>query len=196
MTPGLVVKFGGSLLSWREFPQVLRSYLDALADSWPLLIVGGGKMVDVLRDLDQTHGLDERQAHTLAVQTLDVTARVVASLVPRTRLVDRLEELPDVRDETPILVVRRYLDQVDRFGPAPLPECWDCTSDSIAARLADHLGCGLILLKSTAPAEPMSREQAAHAGLVDPLFPRIAARLSSVTVLNLRSPTCDAIRLD
>jgi hypothetical protein len=44
----------------------------------------------------------------------------------------------------------------------------------------------LVLLKSTAPEIPISLEQAAKVGMVDPFFPTAAVEIPRVVVVNLR----------
>ena len=69
------------------------------------------------------------------------------------------------------------------FGPGT-------TTDSIAARVADHLGAAeLALLKSADLPPGTDRTSAARLGLVDPLFPLVARGLGCVTYRNLRDPS-------
>ena len=46
-----------------------------------LVVVGGGALVEVVRDYDQQHAMDAAQVHWLCVDLLDVTARLAAQLL-------------------------------------------------------------------------------------------------------------------
>jgi aspartokinase-like uncharacterized kinase len=194
----VVVKVGGSLLSWKGLRGRLGEWL-ASSDSRGrrlVLIAGGGPVVDALRLLDQTHALGEETSHRLALRAMDVTAHALAALLDRTRVIEHVEEAADAWDEgiRPILAPRRFLETVDEQGVDPLPLSWATTSDSIAARVAAHLGAGLVLLKS-GPTAARTREDAAVEGHVDPVFPTACAGLAWVESVNLRDRESAATRL-
>jgi 5-(aminomethyl)-3-furanmethanol phosphate kinase len=193
-----VVKVGGSLLVWPEFPERMRRFLDGLATPRVVLIVGGGKAADFIRELDSLHGIGDNRAHALAVRMLDVTARVVAALVPGVELVERPEALVAVweRGRIPVLAPSWLLETVDAWHDEPLPASWDVSTDSIAARAAIWLEIpSLLLVKSTGPSESIGRLEAARRGLVDPYFPHAAAPLVRVELVNLRSKNFDSFEL-
>ena len=159
-----------------------------------VLIAGGGPAADVVRALDRIHGLGDEPAHQLALHALDLTAIVLAALLPGSIVVDRIESLPRR--------VERRLDprpgpapssnEIDRSGPDPLPASWDVTSDTIAARLAVHLGADRLILLKSAPLPPAAtRLDAARLGLVDPMLPVVAQSLPRVEYLNLRERSLD-----
>jgi aspartokinase-like uncharacterized kinase len=194
--PGLaVIKVGGSLLDWPELPGRLTEFLNGRRARMPaeraVLIAGGGPAADLIRLLDQVHGLGDRTAHVLALHALDLTAIMLAAILPRSSPVDRIEALSTAWDagDIPILVPRSILSAIDRSGSGfnPLPESWDVTSDTIAARIAAYLEAeSLILLKSASVPVGTSRAAAARLGLVDPILPLAARALPSVAYLNLR----------
>jgi aspartokinase-like uncharacterized kinase len=183
-----VVKLGGSLLEWPGLVARLQSWLAAQPPSVNVLIVGGGALVDKLRELDAAHNLPAAASHLLAIRAMTVTAALVAELVPRARLFEAIEQLDRSELDAPqILDVRRFLSQ-DRASGDPLPASWDVTSDSIAARVATALDAHeLVLLKSALPAGPANFEALARSGYVDAYFPR-AAQTSRIRCVNLRCP--------
>ena len=190
-----VIKVGGSLLEWPELPLRLTRFLDSRRSQLPLerliLIVGGGSAADLVRRLDTTHGVGDQAAHDLALHALDLTALLLAAILPRCRAVDQVEALSPAWEEgvVPILAPRRILAALDRTCLDPLPATWDVTSDSIAAWIA--LSCRaecLILLKSATLPADASLETAARLGRVDPMLPRIARALPRVEYVNLRHP--------
>jgi aspartokinase-like uncharacterized kinase len=99
-----------------------------------------------------------------------------------------LEELEPAwcKGLVPVLAPRRFMETIDATSDDPLPESWETTSDSIAARLADHLHASLVLLKSASPGAVRDREELSRAGFLDPIFPRVSRRLERVTVVNLK----------
>lgn len=196
MARTVVVKLGGSLLDWPGFPEALAGYLKTLSDDRVVLVVGGGAVVDALRVLDSALGIGDKLSHALALRALDVTARLVAALVPGLRVVERREEVLEVwkAERVPVVSPGWWMEHVDRHALDPLPESWETTTDSIAARIArDFPADTLVLLKSTWPGaggSAFDRTRASRSGFVDPFFPRASARFDRVEVINLRaSPT-------
>jgi len=186
---------GGSLLDWPELPGRLAAFLEAqcghaacLRDK-AVLIAGGGPFADLIRTMDQTHDLGDQKAHRLAIRSLDLTAELLAALLPGFAVVHRPEDLWACRNlgQVPILAPGRFLEEVDDRGPDPLAASWDVTSDSIAARIAVLLGARrLVLLKSVGLSADIDRGEAARIGLVDAMFPRIASALEVVELVCLR----------
>ena len=189
MSNPVVVKLGGSLLDWPPLPARLNQFLAAQRGISPVLVVGGGRFADVLRDLDRLHDLGETRSHALALRVLDTTAHLAAALLPGSVVITEVDEIPRIWDvgKLPILAPRGFLDRDDRLAPDPLPHAWTTTTDSIAARLARHLRADLILLKSVPlPPEAPDWPTLARLGLVDPEFPRAVAGLAKVSVVCLK----------
>lgn len=190
VNPITVVKLGGSLLEWPEWPNRLQTFLESMPNRRVVLVIGGGRSVDVIRDLDRIHALGSERAHHLALEALQTSARVASTLLPGSTLIADLDDLPGAwrAGALPILDIPPILATVEAMS-GPLPHTWDVTSDSIAARVATHLGAAeLVLLKSTPlPADCPDWTAAATLGLVDPEFPRIAAPIPSVRFVSLRA---------
>lgn len=196
-----LVKVGGSLLDWPDFPQRLTAFLEARRDGEPgvrpVLLGGGGRFADAVRHLDRVHRLGEVASHRLAIRSMDLVSEVLGRLIPGARFIDRLEEFGHALPaDYSILVPSRILDAMEENDPDPLPCCWDVTSDSIAAWLADRLEVrSLVLLKSASIAEGSTREDAARIGLVDPFFPVVSRGVDRVEYVNLRDPVARVIEL-
>lgn len=175
-----VVKVGGSLLGWKDFPSALNSWLAQQRPAMNVLIAGGGEFADAIRRADATHGLGDEAAHWLCVDALSVTARLLSALV-NVSVVTQTESLPTIAPYTCVLDPAPFLRTAEPLLiSAPLPHTWGVTSDSIAARIAEHLAaCELVLLKSCLPAKGV-------AGYVDEYFPIAAANLARVRCVNLR----------
>ena len=189
----IVVKVGGSLFRWSEFPRRMATFLQTLeADDSSgriILIAGGGPTADVIRELDELHGLGDETAHRLALLAMDLSAHILAALLPRAMAVRDQDGLGSVRSagSIPILPPSLVWDEIESSGHVVLPMSWDTTSDSIAARIAVHLAVDrLILLKSAPLPVGTDRHEAARLGLVDPIFPAAAQSLVVVEYVNLR----------
>lgn len=196
----VVIKVGGSLLRWAGLRGRLTEFLrsDELRNAHVILIAGGGPVADAVRELDATHALSEETSHRLALRAMDVTALALAALVDSSRVIEATADLPDAwaHGLRPILAPRRFLEEVDERGADPLPLSWSTTSDSIAARVAVHLGVGrLILLKSETTAA-QTRREAAEAGHVDPAFTRASAGLPRVDSVDFRDPETPTVWLN
>ena len=188
-----VIKVGGSLFDWPELPRRLTELIDAQQSADPeerlLLIAGGGAAADMVRTLDRVHRLGEETAHRLALHAMDLSAIILAELLPGTVPVHSLDTLRAVWSvgSIPVVAPRLILVEVERSGQDGLPASWDVTSDTIAAWTALHLGADrLIFLKSAPLPLGTTRLEAARLGLVDPMLPIVAGPLSRVEYLNLR----------
>jgi aspartokinase-like uncharacterized kinase len=184
----VVVKVGGSLLDWPGLADRLSSYLDDRRGDRLVLVVGGGRFADALRELDRAQAIGEVRSHALALRVLDFSAHALAAIVPGLLVVDDVPALPHAWEagRSPVLAPRRFLDLDDR-SPDPLPHAWTTTTDAIAARLASRLGASELVLLKSAPIPPgLDLKAASRLGLVDPEFPRTASGLPIVTYQNLR----------
>ena len=65
-----ILKVGGSLFRWPEFPRRFAEMIEARrvvnCGERLVLIAGGGPAADVIRDLDKIHGLGDPEAHRLS----------------------------------------------------------------------------------------------------------------------------------
>jgi aspartokinase-like uncharacterized kinase len=190
-----ILKVGGSLFRWPEFPRRFAEMIDARRvvsrGERLVLIAGGGPAADVIRELDKIHGLGDPSAHRLALHAMDLTAVFLAELLPGTVAIQSLSSLNAVWSAAaiPVLAPRLVLAEMERSEDHGLPESWDVTSDTIAARVAVHMGADrLTLLKSASLPPGTTRLEAARLGLVDPLLPIVARPLKQVEYLNLREP--------
>jgi aspartokinase-like uncharacterized kinase len=191
MTGTIVIKVGGSLFDWPELPGQLNAVLDSHRAAYQRLVLlpGGGPAANFIRAIDKKFILGDLSAHRLALRSLDLTAHVLAALVPGLEVVDDLASLDQVwrRLRIPVLAPRRFFDESEGEASDPLPASWNVTSDSIAARVAVHLGATeLVLLKSASLPPDTDRRAAADLGLVDPFFPDVSRSLRCVRHVNLR----------
>ena len=170
---GMVVKVGGSLLSLPAWPERLAELIACLdfEPPAPLLVVGGGRVVDGLREIDAARPRPPALMHDLAIDAMSLTARIVADALG----------LPVVGTaaDPGVLDASTWLRSTGRA--ARLPAGWHVTSDSIAALVAYETGRGLLLAKRAPPPEGSDDlERLAAAGWVDAHFPLGAASLATI----------------
>ena len=169
----LVVKVGGSLLTQPAWAAGLAALLEPIAA--PLLIVvGGGPLVDALRAIDAESPQPPAVMHELAIDTMGVTARLVAAALGVALVADAPSSAAIA-----VLDAPAWLRHGGRL--AALPVGWHVTSDSIAAFVASHCGGRLLLVKSVPP--PLSADDLAAlgaAGWVDRYFPTASLPLASI----------------
>lgn len=181
-----VIKLGGSLFDMSDLGQRLELLLDHLAGECVVIVPGGGTMAEVVRDWDQTHKLDGEQSHQLAVWTMSVTARFVATLSDRLRLASCFNDLSNIWNDGRVAVLDVAHEVLTTS--CTLPHNWDVTSDSIGAWVAGRIGARrIVLTKSVDPTEDA----------VDRHFATVLHSLPLLEVdwLNLRRTSWTAIPL-
>jgi aspartokinase-like uncharacterized kinase len=125
-----VLKLGGSLMD--HAPGILKRVLSTGAGV--LVVPGGGRFADLVRDVYGQKGLSQDAAHWMAVLAMDQYAYYLAdkSGVELTPLLARKK---GIRIALPYEILKRQDE---------LPHTWDVTSDTIAAWMAYKTGSGLI----------------------------------------------------
>ncbi len=157
-----ILKVGGSLLASPEWPAALTDLTSQI--DRPLLVVGGGGIVDGLRTIDAANPRPPRLMHDLAIHAMSLTARLVADALGL-----RVVSCPRVLTPA-VLDIADWLATAER--PPTIPVGWEVTSDSLAAVAAVASDRSLILAKSVPPPpHAMSIPSLAHANWVDAWFP-------------------------
>jgi aspartokinase-like uncharacterized kinase len=179
-----VAKVGGSLLDSVQTRGRLESWLTSRASVKIIFVVGGGKRVDRVRDWERRHSLKTSESHWHAIEMMQLNALRVASWFPSWVWMDDFWDLASGGPAQRIIFApKHWLTTLDD----PLPESWDVTSDSIAARLALDLEADeLILLKSADPPPGATMQNLADVGYVDRFFPQVIKN-RSVRLVNLRN---------
>lgn len=139
-----VVKVGGSLSEEPEVLIGLCAKLSLLAKNYGLVVVpGGGRFADVVRDSDERFNLSSSVSHRMAILGMDQFGMLLAQITPNscaTYLLGDARQLSET-EAVPIFLPSRLL-----FKEDPLKNSWDVTSDSIAAYVAGRLQAAKLVL--------------------------------------------------
>jgi hypothetical protein len=179
-----VLKIGGRL-GREQGLRALCTATAALGQRHRLLVVpGGGVFADAVRDCDEQYGLCADAAHWMAILAMDQYGRLLADLIPGSRLVRSVTGAAEVADDGAVAVLLPH-DLLRRTDP--LPHSWDVTSDAIAAWVAGQTRAPLlVLLKhrtaldhawrvdgADAPPSGVPAGRLAGLGAVDAAFPGV-----------------------
>jgi aspartokinase-like uncharacterized kinase len=171
-----VVKVGGSLYDLPDLGKKLWRWLEQTVHGDVVLLPGGGRSADVVREWEHWHDLREEDAHWLALRALSVNAYFLRRLLPKACVVNNLHVRALFASKLRMVPVLDplYFAAEDDQQPDHLPHTWDVTSDSIAAHAAVRTGArSLVLLKSVTVPPEMSWAEASQLGFVDVMFPRL-----------------------
>lgn len=139
-----VIKVGGSLA---ENPAVLKALcgkLSEIAEKHSIVVVpGGGKFADVVREFDQRYTLSADAAHRMAILGMDQFGLLLSQVIPNSHATYSLTQAKQLaeRKAVPIFLPSRLM-----FRENPLEAAWDVTSDSIAAYVASKLNANKVIL--------------------------------------------------
>lgn len=139
-----VIKLGGSLAETPDVLKALCAAIGELAIKHQLLIVpGGGKFADVVREYDRRFALPAAVAHKLAIAAMDQYGVVLSQLIPNAHLVEKLDEIPLFlkAQQIPVFLSTKLMCQEETLEPS-----WDVTSDSIAAFIAKKVNAAKVVL--------------------------------------------------
>jgi 5-(aminomethyl)-3-furanmethanol phosphate kinase len=193
-SPLQVIKIGGSLLptnSNRSAFKNVEQWLACQTDSINVVIIGGGHSVDHLRRWQRQFNLTVKQAHLNALQVMSLNTNNFARSSCISTVIENWNALTNISQQSsanPTTIMFDCLSFIRDIEPTlvgtPLSLDWSCTSDSIAARIAQLLGADkLTLLKSRSSCSDDLRTLR-YANYVDRSFPQIAAAIKSVTFVD------------
>jgi aspartokinase-like uncharacterized kinase len=139
-----VIKVGGSLA---EHPATLRALCNRLSEIAKkhciVVVPGGGKFADVVREFDQRYALSADVSHRMAILAMDQFGLLLSQIIPNscaTYLLSDTVQFSEIR-VAPIFLPSRLMFQED-----PLEHSWSVTSDSIAAYVASRLNAEKVIL--------------------------------------------------
>ncbi len=123
--------------------------LSDLAVRHPIVVVpGGGRFADAVRERDAREGLTAQEAHDLAIAAMDRFGEDLTGAIPGAASTADSGEARRIACHGRVAVLR----PAALIGARdPLPASWDVTSDAIAAWLARGLGAARLVLVKAAP---------------------------------------------
>ncbi len=139
-----VIKIGGRLAEDPERLRALCTKLSEFAKKYEIVVVpGGGRFADVVRDFDQRFNLSSGISHRMAILGMDQFGLLLAQIIPNSCATYLLS---DAKQLSEIGVVPIFLPSRLMFREDPLENSWNVTSDSIAAYVARRLHVAKVLL--------------------------------------------------
>ena len=190
-----VVKVGGSLLLRKDLRRRIDGWRALQSPRPTVFIAGGGPWCDAIRQADEVHGLGDEPSHWLAVRAMGLTARLLRHVLPDTDLLNDSELLVEALTTRPnthiVFDPRTFLNKIEpAMAGSVLPQSWDVSSDSIAARLAQFLSpCELVLLKSSPPEQACrdNNRPSRSSSYVDRFFWQAALQVQAIRFVDLLS---------
>jgi 5-(aminomethyl)-3-furanmethanol phosphate kinase len=138
-----VIKVGGSLAEAPSALKALGAELSRLAKNHRIVVVpGGGKFADAVRELDAKFTLPAAISHRMAILAMDQYGLLLSPIIPDASACEALSGVRRLAGsgQVPILLPSRPLSKSDPFEPS-----WDVTSDSIAAYVAVKLRAAMAI---------------------------------------------------
>jgi 5-(aminomethyl)-3-furanmethanol phosphate kinase len=136
-----VVKLGGSF----AFSAHLADWIAAIARGAgrAVIVPGGGPFADAVRAAQTKMGFDDLAAHRMALLAIEQFGCAITTLHEALSLADSLDSIRRglANDQVPVWLPTRMA-----LAATDIPQCWDVTSDSLAAWLAGKLGAERVLL--------------------------------------------------
>ncbi len=147
------VKIGGSFFNDKAVKKIknITSIIEQISSGKSqekfLLITGGGRAADLVREFDSAADLDDKSAHFAAIAAMELNAYLLSdffedfSFCSADTFLGENNQLND--NNINIFLPLEYYRRLD-----PLPHSWQVSSDSIALELAYRVGAAsLILMK-------------------------------------------------
>jgi aspartokinase-like uncharacterized kinase len=175
-----VIKIGGSLAEDPERLRALCAKLSEFAKKYAIVVVpGGGRFADVVRDFDKRFTLSGEIVHRMAVLGMDQFGLLLSQIIPNSCATYLLS---DAKQLSEIGVVPIFLPSRLMFREDPLENSWNVTSDSIAAYVASRLRVAKVLLVTDVDGV-FTKDPRKHADAV------LIERLSAEELLKLNQRT-------
>lgn len=193
-----IIKIGGSLLLRQNLATSINQWLDTQPAKETMVIIGGGRLIDAIRELDQKHTMAAERIHWMCVDLLAATASFAADVFgwPLITTEQQWNAMIDPEHDAnkaqlsglpTVITPTVFYNQRANLADIQIPNDWRTTTDSIAALLAHLVDADeLVLLKSCPIEQTMLSTELAQTGIVDESFPELSRNLKSVRIEQLR----------
>jgi len=139
-----VIKIGGSLAEDPEWLKALCRKLSELAKKYAVIVVpGGSRFADVVRDFDERFALSSGISHKMAILGMDQFGLLLSDIMPDSHLFHRLENAKELLEAKTVPI---FLPSHLMFQENPLANSWEVTSDSIATYVAGRVHARKVIL--------------------------------------------------
>ncbi len=173
-----VVKIGGSL----ETAPGLRALLALLADyghTGIIIAPGGGRFADRVRAEQRVTGMDDADAHRLAIRAMEQYATVLCGLEPRLYPIAGISEIRGAGGESTAPV---WLPGKQLAGQHDIPANWQVTSDSLSLWFAGKINAEALILLKSVPNKTNDAQALAASGYLDEYFPEMMKKTAPRTI--------------
>lgn len=154
-----VVKIGGSLLELPKLETVLRQIKQQ--DLPIVLLPGGGKFADIVRQEQKQYGFSDKAAHKMAIQAMQQYAELLHDISD----IDFFDSKKNILRPAifPPLELLSYQWRI--------PENWTVTSDSLAVLLAEELNAEKCMLLKACEIIDTDVQSLLRQGIIDEYAP-------------------------
>ena len=173
-----VVKIGGSL----ETVPGLRALLALLADyghTGIIIAPGGGRFADRVRAEQRVTGMDDADAHHLAIRAMEQYATVLCGMESRLYPIGDVSEISGASGASTVAV---WLPGNQLAGQPGIPANWQVTSDSLSLWFAGKINAEALILVKSAPTKTNVAQELAASGYLDEYFPEMMKKTAPRTI--------------
>jgi aspartokinase-like uncharacterized kinase len=139
-----VIKIGGSLAEEPKNLIALSQELGALSKKHEIIVVpGGAKFADVVREYDNMFSLSPEIAHKMAILGMDQYGMLLSNIIPGSKVFGRITSAVEVLESKKLPI---FLPSKEMSKNSSLACSWAVTSDSISAYVAIQLDVNKLIL--------------------------------------------------
>ena len=141
----VVIKIGGSL----QFSSYMKKWIRSIELNFNnsfFLIFGGGEYADKVREDQKMKGLNDYEAHILAIKAMHKLTLDHLDYLNKFSEIHSLKNIERNYKKRKLFVWMPKINDIDNLD---VSKNWDSTSDSISLAIAKKFNCPLIIVKST-----------------------------------------------
>lgn len=135
----IVIKIGGSL-QFSHYLEKVCNTINKLSEKHNLVVVpGGGRFSDLVRNIQKDHDLSDETAHLMALNSMDIYGIALNELMPE---LEQAESFESAKNRSVVFLPFQEVRNCE------LESSWRVTSDSIAGWICGEMECEkLVLIK-------------------------------------------------
>ena len=140
----VVIKIGGSL----QFSSYMKKWIRSIELNFNnsfFLIFGGGEYADKVREDQKIRGLNDYEAHILAIKAMHKLTLDHLNYLNKFSEIHSLKNIERNYKKRKLFVWMPKINDIDNLD---VSKNWDSTSDSISLAIAKKFNCPLIIVKS------------------------------------------------